>query len=97
MPLLIGDPNALPNWEYKENPFLIILMILFSLLIAVYLMNLLIGLLNMHLCMYTKENNRVSYLIQKAEVFIKISCLFLLVYIIITINTVYILLDYSRN
>ncbi len=41
-------------------------MVLFSLLIAVYLMNLLIGLLNMHI-----KRDRASYFIQKAEVFIK--------------------------
>jgi len=66
---LIGDSSTLSNWEYKENPFLVTLMVLFSLLIAVYLMNLLIGLLNMHI---EKDNNRVSYLVKKAEVFINI-------------------------
>ena len=66
---LIGDSSTLSNWKYKENPFLITLMVLFSLLIAVYLMNLLIGLLNMHI---EKDNNRVSYLVKKAEVFINI-------------------------
>ena len=65
--LLIGDSNALSNWEYKNNPPLAILMVLFSLLIAVYLMNLLIGLLSNAI---DKDNNRVSYLVQKAEVFI---------------------------
>ena len=77
MILLIGDTDALFNWEYKENPFLIILMVLFSLLIAVYLMNLLIGLLNMHI-EDIEDNNRALYLLQKAGVFIKISYLFFL-------------------
>jgi len=43
-------------------------MVLFSLLIAVYLMNLFIGLLGNAI---QRDNNRVSYLMQKAEVFIK--------------------------
>ncbi|CAG8649705.1 16892_t:CDS:2 [Funneliformis mosseae] len=55
---LIGDPNALSNWEYKNNSQLTILMVLFSLLIAVYLMNLLIGLLSNAI---EEDNNRVSY------------------------------------
>ncbi|CAI2190288.1 18119_t:CDS:2, partial [Funneliformis geosporum] len=52
------DSNALSNWEYKNNPPLTILMVLFSLLIAVYLMNLLIGLLSNAI---EEDNNRVSY------------------------------------
>jgi len=40
-------------------------MVLFSLLIAVYLMNLLIGLLSNAI---EKDNDRVSYLLQKAKV-----------------------------
>jgi hypothetical protein len=55
----------LSNWPYKENPSLVILIVLFSLLIVIYLMNLFIGLLNIAI---EKDNNRVSYLIQKAEV-----------------------------
>jgi len=64
---LIGDSRTLSKWEYKDNPTLAILMVLFSLLISVYLMNLLIGLLSNAI---DQDNNRVSYLVQKAEVFI---------------------------
>ncbi len=63
--LLIGDSNALSNWEYKNNPPLAILMVLFSILTGIYLMNLLIGLLSNAI---EKDNNRTSYLIKKAEV-----------------------------
>ncbi|CAG8481951.1 5791_t:CDS:2 [Funneliformis mosseae] len=59
-----GDSNALPNWEYLDNPKLTILMVLFSLLIAVYLMNLLIGLLSNAI---DEDNNRASYFMQKAR------------------------------
>jgi hypothetical protein len=63
--LLIGDSSALSNWSYTDNPSIAILIVLFSLLIVIYLMNLLIGLLNNAI---EEDNNRVSYLIQKAEV-----------------------------
>ncbi|CAI2195826.1 2290_t:CDS:2, partial [Funneliformis geosporum] len=60
------DSNALPNWEYRSNPESTILMVLFSFLIAVYLMNLLIGLLSNAI---EEDNNRVSYLVQKAKLY----------------------------
>src|SRR6266496_1881632 len=63
--LSIGDSSALSNWSYADNPSIAVLIVLFSLLIVVYLMNLLIGLLNIAI---EEDNNRVSYLIQKAEV-----------------------------
>src|SRR6266542_1292167 len=63
--LLIGDSSALSNWSYADNPSITILIVLFSLLIVIYLMNLLIGLLNIAI---EKDNNKVSFLIQKAEV-----------------------------
>ncbi|CAB4442389.1 unnamed protein product [Rhizophagus irregularis] len=61
---LIGDSSALSNWPYTENPSIAVLIVLFSLLVVVYLMNLLIGLLNIAI---EEDNNRVSYLMQKAE------------------------------
>ncbi|POG58162.1 hypothetical protein GLOIN_2v1733240, partial [Rhizophagus irregularis DAOM 181602=DAOM 197198] len=64
---LTGDSSALSNWSYFNNQSLVILIVLFSLLVVVYLMNLFIGLLNMAI---NKDNERVSYLKQKAEVFI---------------------------
>jgi hypothetical protein len=62
---LLGDSSALTNWTYVDHAPLALLIVLFSLLIVVYLMNLLIGLLNNAI---EKDNNRVSYLKQKAEV-----------------------------
>ncbi|CAG8518084.1 11623_t:CDS:2 [Funneliformis mosseae] len=61
---LTGDSSAFSNWEYKNNTSLAILMFLFSLTIAVYLMNLLIGLLSNAI---EKDNNRASYFKQKAK------------------------------
>ena len=65
MHLLLGDSSALSNWSYVDNPSLAILIVLFSLLIVVYLMNLFIGLLNIAI---ETDNNRASYLEQKAKV-----------------------------
>ncbi|PKY49190.1 hypothetical protein RhiirA4_465057, partial [Rhizophagus irregularis] len=73
--LLIGDSSALSNWQYADNPSIAILIVLFSLLIVVYLMNLLIGLLNNAI---EEDNNRVSYLIQKAEILAEIELFYLL-------------------
>ncbi|RGB39045.1 hypothetical protein C1646_812276 [Rhizophagus diaphanus] len=72
---LTGDSSALSNWSYKNNPPLAILIVLFSLLIVVYLMNLLIGLLNIAI---EKDNNRVSYLMQKVEILAEIELFYLL-------------------
>uniref|UniRef100_U9TU87 Ion transport domain-containing protein n=1 Tax=Rhizophagus irregularis (strain DAOM 181602 / DAOM 197198 / MUCL 43194) TaxID=747089 RepID=U9TU87_RHIID len=72
---LIGDSSALSNWTYKDNPSLVILIVLFSLLVVVYLMNLLIGLLNNAI---EKDNNKASYLVQKAEILAEIELLYLL-------------------
>ncbi|PKY44899.1 hypothetical protein RhiirA4_459349 [Rhizophagus irregularis] len=72
---LTGDSKALSNWSYIDNPSLVILIFLFSLLIVVYLMNLFIGLLNNAI---EKDNNRVSYLIQKAEILAEIELFYLL-------------------
>ncbi|CAB5374690.1 unnamed protein product [Rhizophagus irregularis] len=72
---LAGDSSALSNWEYTENPSIAVLIVLFSLLVVVYLMNLLIGLLNIEI---GEDNNRVSYLIQKAEILAEIELFYLL-------------------
>ncbi|GBB86746.1 hypothetical protein RclHR1_13150002 [Rhizophagus clarus] len=72
---LTGDSSALSNWSYVDDPTLAILIVLFSLLIVVYLMNLLIGLLNSAI---EKDNNKVSFLIQKAEILAEIELFYLL-------------------
>jgi hypothetical protein len=62
---LIGDRNSLDAWSPKDNTVMIILMVIFTSVIVVYLMNLFIGLLNMAI---EKDNDRAFYLAQKAEV-----------------------------
>ncbi|CAG8481000.1 16218_t:CDS:2 [Funneliformis caledonium] len=72
---LTGDSSALSSWTYQENPFMTILLVMFSFLIVVYLMNLFIGLLNLEI-----ENNRTHFLfmLEKAKILVEIELFFLL-------------------
>ncbi|EXX62830.1 hypothetical protein RirG_158070 [Rhizophagus irregularis DAOM 197198w] len=71
---LTGDRNSLSAWSPNENPLMIILMIIFSFVVVVYLMNLFIGLLNMAI---EADNNRASYLAQKALILREIELFYL--------------------
>ncbi|RGB36457.1 hypothetical protein C1646_758097 [Rhizophagus diaphanus] len=71
---LTGDRNSLSAWLPDDNPLMIILMIIFSFVIVVYLMNLFIGLLNMAI---EADNNRASYLEQKALILREIELFYL--------------------
>ncbi|CAI2201801.1 4913_t:CDS:2, partial [Funneliformis geosporum] len=72
---LTGDSSALGSWTYQENPFMTTLLVMFSFLIVVYLMNLFIGLLNLEI-----ENNRTHslFMIEKAKVLAEIELFLLL-------------------
>ncbi|RIA86106.1 hypothetical protein C1645_856790 [Glomus cerebriforme] len=75
---LTGNQNSLSPWAPTpsyENTILYILMIIFSFLIVIYLMNLFIGLLNMAI---EKDNDRASYLTLKAEFIAEIELFYLL-------------------
>ncbi|PKC75178.1 hypothetical protein RhiirA1_528991 [Rhizophagus irregularis] len=72
---LTGDSGALSNWSYLNNPTLVILIVLFSLFIVIYLMNLLIGLLSDAI---GKNKNRVSYLMQKTQILAEIELFYML-------------------
>jgi len=73
---LTGDSSSFSGWSPTQNNALIIsLMIIFSFVIVVYLMNLFIGLLNMAI---EKDNDRAYYLIQKAEILAEIELFYLL-------------------
>ncbi|CAG8701905.1 4780_t:CDS:2 [Funneliformis caledonium] len=72
---LTGDYSSLGSWSYQENPFMTILLVMFSFLIVVYLMNLFIGLLNLEI-----EGNRTHFLfiLQKAKIVAEIELFLLL-------------------
>ncbi|PKC05524.1 hypothetical protein RhiirA5_420819 [Rhizophagus irregularis] len=76
---LTGSQNSFSPWSPDPtsigNTILFILMAVFSFLIVIYLMNLFIGLLNMAI---EKDNDRASYLVQKAEVIAEIELFYLL-------------------
>ncbi|CAB5351322.1 unnamed protein product [Rhizophagus irregularis] len=74
---LTGNQNSLSPWAPKpttENTILFVLMAVFSFLIVIYLMNLFIGLLNIAI---DEDNDRASYLVQKAEVIAEIELFYL--------------------
>ncbi|PKY22953.1 hypothetical protein RhiirB3_386826 [Rhizophagus irregularis] len=72
---LVGDKNSLDAWQPKDNTVMIVLMVIFTLVIVVFLMNLFIGLLNMAI---EKDNDRAFYLAQKAEILKDIELFYLL-------------------
>ncbi|CAI2177911.1 2752_t:CDS:2 [Funneliformis geosporum] len=64
---LLGDLSVLGNWEYKKNPFFVILLTFLFFIVVLFLLNLLIGLLSNAI---DEDNNRIAYLLHKAEVFV---------------------------
>ena len=63
--LSIGDKSALSDWSYEQNPSLIILMVSFTFVTVIYLLNVFIGLFTEVIKDDTLE---ASQLILKAEV-----------------------------
>ncbi|CAI2188900.1 11697_t:CDS:2, partial [Funneliformis geosporum] len=61
---LTGDGSLFNKWSPQENKTMITLMLLYSFIIVIFLMNLLIGLLNMAI---EEDNDRATYMAQKAE------------------------------
>ncbi|CAI2186409.1 6855_t:CDS:2 [Funneliformis geosporum] len=72
---LTGDSSALGAWTYLENPFMTILLTMFSCLIVVYLMNLFIGLLNLEI---EKNKTHCLFMLRKAKVLVEIELFLLL-------------------
>lgn len=59
---MIGDTSSLSNWPYEKNPSLMILMILFTFIMTIYILNVFITLFGEAM----KDGD--SYLLRKAEV-----------------------------
>ncbi|CAG8731089.1 8776_t:CDS:2, partial [Funneliformis caledonium] len=72
---LTGDGTFFENWSPENNKTMIALMLLYSFIIVVFLMNLLIGLLNMAI---EADKDRVTYIAQKAEILKEIELFYLL-------------------
>ncbi|PKK75982.1 hypothetical protein RhiirC2_773000 [Rhizophagus irregularis] len=71
--LLTGDTSSLSNWPYEKNPTLMILMIMFAFVMAIYILNVFITLFD-----EAMKDNDDSYLIMKAEYLAKIELFYLL-------------------
>ncbi|GBC02452.1 hypothetical protein RclHR1_04630008 [Rhizophagus clarus] len=70
--LLTGDTSSLSNWPYEKNPSLMILVILFTFIMTIYILNVFITLFGEAM----KDGD--SYLLRKAEHLAKIELFYLL-------------------
>ncbi|RGB30691.1 hypothetical protein C1646_765001 [Rhizophagus diaphanus] len=73
--MLTGDSGSLSSWTFRENPTMTFLLVTFTFFTEIYLMNLFIGLLNMAISDYNKEE---EFLLQKAEIIAKIELFYML-------------------
>ena len=63
--MITGDPGSLSPWTFSENHTMTFLLVAFTFFTVIYLMNLFIGLLNLAIDDYNKEE---EFLLQKARV-----------------------------
>ncbi|RIA84731.1 hypothetical protein C1645_831819 [Glomus cerebriforme] len=75
--LITGDSGSLSPWTYRENHTMSILLITFTFFTVIYLMNLFIGLLNLAIDDYNKEE---EFLLQKARIIVEIELFYMLPY-----------------
>ncbi|CAG8715026.1 4828_t:CDS:2, partial [Funneliformis mosseae] len=73
--LAMSDGTFFEKWSPENNKTMIVLMLLYSFIIVIFLMNLLIGLLNMAI---EADKDRVTYIAQKAEILKEIELFYLL-------------------
>ncbi|CAJ0831031.1 10477_t:CDS:2 [Entrophospora sp. SA101] len=72
---LTGDNGAFAPWALQKDPYLTILVVIFSFIVVVYLMNLFIGLLGNEIGRY---HNQEAFLAQKAKIITEIELFYLL-------------------
>ncbi|PKY31900.1 hypothetical protein RhiirB3_393647 [Rhizophagus irregularis] len=73
--LLTGDSGSLSSFTYREHSIMTILLATFTFFTVIYLMNLFIGLLNLAIDDYNKEE---EYLLQKAQIIMEIELFYML-------------------
>ncbi|PKK61697.1 hypothetical protein RhiirC2_791420 [Rhizophagus irregularis] len=73
--LLTGNSGSLLLFTYREHPTITILLVTFTFFTVIYLMNLFIGLLNLAIDVYNKEE---EFLLQKAQIIIEIELFYML-------------------
>ncbi|GBC07473.1 hypothetical protein RclHR1_00750007 [Rhizophagus clarus] len=75
--LMTGNTNSLDSWDLNQNPTLVILWLSYSFVIAIYILNLFIGLLNNAI---QEKYCRQYFLFQKAEIIAEIELFWLFPY-----------------
>src|SRR6185369_5252770 len=70
----IGDSGAFGPWALHDDTYLPIIVVLFSFIVVVYLMNLFIGLLGSAI---DENNTREAFLVQKAKIITEIELFYL--------------------
>ncbi|GBB88353.1 hypothetical protein RclHR1_14910001 [Rhizophagus clarus] len=73
--LLTGDSGPLSSFTYREHSVMTILLVTFTFFTVIYLMNLFIGLLNLAIDDYNKEE---EFLLQKAQIIMEIELFYML-------------------
>ncbi|CAJ0837566.1 6943_t:CDS:2 [Entrophospora sp. SA101] len=71
---LTGNNGAFEGWVLQDDAYLVTLVIIFSFMVVVYLMNLFIGLLGNEI---EKYNTRVAFLAEKAQIISEIELFYL--------------------
>ncbi|GBC04374.1 hypothetical protein RclHR1_05650002 [Rhizophagus clarus] len=72
--IITGDSGSLSPWTYRENPLMTILLVTFTFFTVIYLLNLFIGLLNIAIADYNKEE---EFLLQKAQIIMEIELFYM--------------------
>ncbi|GBB86462.1 hypothetical protein RclHR1_01290006 [Rhizophagus clarus] len=75
--LLTGNSGSLSSFTYREHFSITILLVTFTFFTVIYLMNLFIGLLNIAIDDYNKEE---EFLLQKAQIIMEIELFYMLPY-----------------
>ncbi|GBB88159.1 hypothetical protein RclHR1_01470007 [Rhizophagus clarus] len=75
--LLTGDSGSVSSFTYREHSVMTILLVTFTFFTVIYLMNLFIGLLNLAIDDYKKEE---EFLLQKAQIIMEIELFYMLPY-----------------
>ncbi|PKC62987.1 hypothetical protein RhiirA1_443631 [Rhizophagus irregularis] len=72
--IITGDSGSLSPWAFQDNPLMTFLLFTFTFFTVIYLLNLFIGLLNIAIGDYNKEE---EFLLQKAQIIMEIELFYM--------------------
>ncbi|EXX71707.1 hypothetical protein RirG_076060 [Rhizophagus irregularis DAOM 197198w] len=72
--ILTGDSGSLASWTYRDHHTMTVLLVTFTFFTVIYLLNLFIGLLNIAIEKYNKEE---EFLLQKAKIIMEIELFYM--------------------